>query len=194
MNRVLILLFLCPSLGMSDEVYFKSSASIRNVVIANEPVITMKGKGFVQRYRLDDIETIRKSEFDLTEFPSISNRDKLPDKVLLPRIETEDTTTPDNLPMNLEAAAPSRPNLKLLPISVIAFGLTWDFLARASDAGKAIDEINKRPPDVRGDTSDLEALRTRTTILGIACGVAGIINIIITVSPVEVTATSSSFC
>lgn len=199
MKRVLLLLFLCSSIAASDEVYFKSHAVIRNVVvtdtilIANEPVITIKGKGFVARYKLSDVETIRKSSFDLTEFPSISNQDQLPEKQVLPRIQIDEAAAPrDSVVSSKSMATESRPNLKLLPISVLAFGLTWDFFARASDAGNAIDEINKLPPALRPDTSDLEALRSRRTILGIACAVVGVINTVIAVLPVQIRANSSS--
>jgi hypothetical protein len=76
----------------------------------------------------------------------------------------------------------------LLPISLLAFGLTWDFFTQASDAGKAIDDLNK----LKLDTSDLEAMKTRKTILGIVCAVVGVVNTVIAVFPVQVRANSNS--
>jgi hypothetical protein len=95
MKRTPLLLFLCSSIAASDEVSFKSHAGLQNVVvtdtilIANEPVITVKGKAFISRYKLSDVETITKSSIDLTEFPTISHQDQLPEKQMLPEMRTD---------------------------------------------------------------------------------------------------------
>jgi hypothetical protein len=197
MKKALILLLLCASLSKSDEVYFKSKSAIRNVVVTDtllvndELSIKVKGKGFVRYYKLDDVLLIRKSDVDLTEFPSISVQDELPKEQLLPLPKT--ALPSDSI---IASSSVSRPNLKLLPISIIAFGLTWDFFADASDIGDSIEQINKAnaqlPADLRADTSHLQAVKTRKTVLGIACAVVGVINTFVSLSPVEIKATSNS--
>jgi len=66
------------------------------------------------------------------------------------------------------------PNLKLLPVSIIAFGLSWDYFKRASDLSSAGFE------------------NTRETVLGAVFIGAGIVNAIISFQSVEVKASANN--
>jgi len=80
------------------------------------------------------------------------------------------------------------PNIRLLPLSIVAFGLAWDYYSDVSQLNESIDFFNK----YKADVSALETARTRKTILGTAFLIAGIYNLFVSFDRVEVNATQNS--
>lgn len=72
------------------------------------------------------------------------------------------------------------PNMKLLPISFIAFALSWDYYKSAGDLSDAIDKINDinegLPEDLHQSTSALKSQKSRKLVIGSIIFLAGSIN------------------
>ena len=75
-------------------------------------------------------------------------------------------------------------NLKLLPISVFSFALSYNFFTEASDKQDSINELKNLLPS--SDTSKLESQRNRYYIMGGICALVGLVNTFISINPVEV--------
>lgn len=82
------------------------------------------------------------------------------------------------------------PNLKLLPISFIAFAFSWDYFKTAGDINDTIDEIEKAneefPEGPWQSTSDLKGERDRKIIMGSLCILTGLINTYFSLERIEV--------
>jgi len=115
-----------------------------------------------------------------TIFPTIK-RKLLDDEKTIPL----DTLSVNN---NSQLGNYTYPNIILLPISVIAFGLAWDYFEDVSQLSETIDQFQK----LKLDTSKLESSKTRKTILGVAFALAGVVNTIIAFEKVEVKVSPNS--
>ena len=76
----------------------------------------------------------------------------------------------------------SYPNVKLLPISVIAIGLSIDYLSDASTIQKTIDMLEAG----KGDAGDYKKQKTRKQIVGGVFLAAGLVNLFFVFEKVKV--------
>ena len=67
----------------------------------------------------------------------------------------------------------SKPYLPLLAVSLASFALAWDSFSSASDIQESIDLFKKF--DKNFDTSKLESSKTRKSVVGVTCVVAGFV-------------------
>jgi hypothetical protein len=82
------------------------------------------------------------------------------------------------------------PNLKLLPISVLSIALSVDYLMDANKIDEDIDDIKKIYP--KQDVSSMEGERNRKRLLGITFSLVGLVNTLISIQSVEVSASPNS--
>lgn len=108
-----------------------------------------------------------------TIFPTIK-RKLLDDEKTIPL----DTLSVNN---NSQLGNYTYPNIILLPISVIAFGLAWDYFEDVSILQK-----------YKSPSSEWKSAKTRKTILGVAFALAGVVNTIIAFEKVEVKVSPNS--
>lgn len=84
-----------------------------------------------------------------------------------------------------------QPYIPLLAISIVSFVLAWDSFSSASDIQKEIDSLNKFVSN-KADVSELETSKTRKSIVGVTCFVAGVITALFSFKSVEVKTTLQS--
>ncbi len=163
--KTLLAILLAFSLSYADDIKFKSGGWLKNVMVTDttEGRITVKFINETHHYPLNTIAEVIKSTYDPTK-PS-------------PYFPAEQVEANPELGAVGINAGREYPNLKLLPISIIAFGLSYDFFQTASDIG---------------DSPDPNGIKSRKTILGIICLGAGIANAVISFQSVEVKATPNS--
>lgn len=173
MKRFVAALLFSISIAHADEIYLKTGFILKNVSIVektSDGFVRFRTKNDQQRVRQSDILFIREAEFN-PNMPMETGK-------------FDPSQMPDSLSQQLPVVAGAagtvivtHPNLKLLPLSIVAFGLSWDYFTQASDLA-----------DIPGAESD----KTRKTILGVAFLAAGIANTAISLQTVEVKASPSS--
>ncbi len=81
------------------------------------------------------------------------------------------------------------PHFRLLPVSVIAFTLSWDYFKTVADINETIKEIekaNEYPGSIQQSTGELKRVRFRKVIMGSFFSLAGLINIYFSLERIEV--------
>src|SRR5208283_4621215 len=206
MKTILIFILVFGSIAYSDELYLKTGYIMMNVQVIDTTAsgfLRVQTKERIRRIPIKNIMGIRISQYDPNESPEfIPFNGHLPDSLAMipfpflskaPTDSVESTNIGNEL-QNSNSVNPSvsrdYPNMKFLPISILSFGLAWDYFAQTSDLGNAIDQAKKLNPNT--DTSNLESQQPRKTILGVTFIAVGVINAIISFEVVEVKASPNS--
>jgi len=182
MTRLLTFILFCSSLAIADDIKFRDGSFLKNVQVTDttDGKITVKYLATTRHFPLSTIDAITKADYDYTQpSPYYTSEQFMNDP--LAQVHPAPTGITG-------AVIVTRPNLKLLPLSLLAVGLSWDYFAQASDLGDLIDATSK----FGGDTSELESAHTRKTILGVTFLAAGIVNAYISLQSVEIKASPNS--
>jgi|GEM_PF-2512513 len=178
-NLLLIttMIFIAFAWLKADDVYLQKGYVVRNCVVKdtldNKLVIIANGREYF--YDLSVVLKIDLKEYNpsmRTELISIS--EELGNKVDMVQNDTQKYE--------------KYPNLILLPISFISFGLAWDYFEDISQLNESIENFNK----LKFDTEELESTKRRKTILGVTFLVAGLVNTIISFHELEIIAKNNS--
>lgn len=172
--------------ALPDEIYLKNGSIIKNVVVKDTlenklQFVTSSGDGFDHCCRsilLSRIDSVVRKPFDKYKPSGIENENNFPSQS-----ETRLFQEPVQPPRSL-----SYPNIILLPVSILSFGLAWDYFEQVDDIGETIDNFKK----VQSNTSSLETTKSRKTILGIGFLIVGVLNTVISLQSVEVNASENS--
>jgi hypothetical protein len=169
--KVLILSFLFfYSLSFSDDIYLKKGQIVKNVKILEEDNFSIKIKTTLREYKISRVSIL-----------------KIVKKPYEPNIETE-VISPNGLIMEkpIKSSTPKTKkvykNFALLPVGVLAFFLSYDYLKEASDIQDSIEEYQK----LKLNLGDLESKKDRKMLVGIGCITIGIIASVIAIMPEEV--------
>lgn len=198
MNRLLIISLAAFGVSMdcaADEILFRNGSLLKNVLVVDTigSKVEIKSRNRTRSLSLENILKITRSPYDpdkdsyYEDIPDLpveigSNRPATISSMKRPLPKVADSTKVIHIPVEY-------PNPKLLPLSILAFGLSWDYLKEASDAGAQIDQQNKLPG---ADTSPLVTLRDRKTFLGVIFLGAGIINAVISLQAIEIRTSNDS--
>lgn len=174
------ILFLSVSL-YAENIHLKNGSTITNVKI-----MQTDDKGFVH-YQLSDGRSLKVHSDAILKIDDIPFNESKASEITSGEInKIFHARDPQLIDAKNE---PKYPNMILLPVSLIAFALTYDSFMAASDLSKSIDEY-KDIPEV--DTGDLESQRTRKIIVGSVYLIAGIFNTFICFRTIEVSAKNNS--
>jgi len=167
MIRYTLIILLVATMAMADNIYLKNGNVLMNVKILKQTdewiyIESTKGKARINNSMILKIISI---PFN-------------------PDVKSE---VIEASPLLKQSSNTKYPNLKLLPISVIAFALAWDYGSQINDISKSI----KSAKENGWPYNYLESQRTRKRILFVGFIAAGIANAIISFQSVEVSATSN---
>lgn len=182
MKYLFVCLFTYISFASADDIRLKSGFMYKNVQIieqTSDGYTKFKTSNGQSRIKTSDVLEIYKAPYD----PNSKTETLLYDPS-----ELSDSLWQAK---QLAVSGPvivTRPNLKLLPLSVVAFALSWDYIQQSSDLDDLIDLYK----DAEIDVSGLESQQTRKTILGVTFLAAGIVNLWISLETVEVRAQGTS--
>lgn len=183
----------------TDDLYLRTGYVMRNAQIADTTgkLLLVKYNGLIRRVPLENVLFIESKAYDADELSFLEKFDLT--------AMAFDTTSPlalrlspavrqqlrDELAMQkLESAKKyERPNLKLLPISVVAAAVAVDMFIDADDLGDAIENLRKYGGDTELQSelqSQLESQKNRKIIIGGICAAASLINLYFALQEVEV--------
>jgi hypothetical protein len=151
-RRIIFLLIFSATCLFADNVYLKNGYVYKNVIVIDtlENNVRVQFGNLRQLIPIADVETVL----------------KLP---LIPKSEPiymEEHHQRANIDMSDKSTY--YPNLKLLPIVVLASAIAWNSLATASDAQNSIDANNAiaKALKIPVDNSGLESTKSRNQIIG----------------------------
>ena len=165
-----------------DDVYRNDSSAYLNVKVIDTTsnIVFTLSNGGIREWPRSSIQKILWSPFDTTKPSTYINSSQF----LIASSYSEHT----NSPMSSNQTSNEYPNRKFLFISVIAFGLAWDYFQTANNLSDAIETYKK----LNIDYSFLENERARKSNLGFVFAAAGIVNMIVCLEPVEISAGKNS--
>lgn len=184
-------LICCSYLVYADEIKFTNGKCIGNVLVIDtvDNIINVITPKETLQFKLNAVEKINKTLYDPFATMIISNT--LSNESLI------DTVRRDSLinifkmkQLGYEINTKKEfSNLKYLPFSFLAFGLSWDFFEDVSLMNKKIMPYYKNrelPKDERIQFDEYKAIRARKYILGSAFFIAGIFDLFYSIIPVDV--------
>lgn len=210
MKKILLLL-LVSSLCIADDIYILNGSIIRNVKITGQSkeygqlvinfLFNERINSVPQQYilRIDPIP-YDASKQSIRENPTRARKDSI-ERTNLPTKEdslkalfNRFQQVPKEKTIAIYETEYTQPNIHWLAISVLSFGLSWDFFSRAGDYQDMIDASQPQTITVGnqtytvggGDTSYLESGKTRMTILGMVSIGVGIFSAIHGFEKVEI--------
>ena len=178
--KILSLISLWCYLSYGDEVYLRNGQILRNCHVADttESKVRIETSTGIRTFPLVVIDKIVKSSYDPQKPTFVQNEDgslqTLDSTKVVSHEDSQALTIVSPLP--IETASTTYPNLYLLPVSFVSFGLAWDYLQTAS-------EIQDSPDN---------SIKNRKTVLGVVFLAAGVINTVFALKTVEVKASSNS--
>ncbi len=191
-SRIICICCIVVSLAHGDDVYFRNGQILRNcrVIETTESKIKVSTSINERTFPRITIEKIVSKPYDPDKPTIVQNQDGS-----FQSLDTTRAVTPDELQSYIsvpkvtgQELTTTHPNIYLLPMSVVALGLAWDYFQDVSQLNQSIDSYKKS----NSDTSEMESARNRKTVLGITFLAAGVINTVFALKTVEVKATSSS--
>jgi hypothetical protein len=171
----LLLLF---KISLADDVHLKDGSVFRNVQVIDTLANSLRCRtafGFsVQIIPLNTIDRIVFSPYD-------ANRASV----------FEDATVQRGVAQKpLQQSSTTISSAKfLLPIGLLSFLLSWDYLSDASDLRKTMD--NLKTANVNADVSSLEASKDRKEMIGFTCAVIGVMAIVFSLQDLEISGNSN---
>ena len=184
MKTTIFLLLVVFSTGYSDDIYLKSGIVVRNVKVndSTDTHLNIVRDGKPTTILLQAIERIEIKSLDPSQ---VARYERFRSGNISKDIEANSSY---DSPKKTQNPKVEYPNLKLLPVSFICFGLAWDYLSSTSDLNKVIDAAKS----AHLDTSELESQRNRKSIVGVVFITAGILNTIISFQSVEIRVQTTS--
>jgi hypothetical protein len=182
----------------ADDIYLKNGKAYYNVTISDSTdniyILRFYPTGTAKVLKNDIVKLIRKvavpelgskfddADFDIENYLAIKKETELKSKI-------EETLNDKNALPTLLMQKKKVKLTFLLPVSVIAFGLTYDYLKQADNIQSTIDFYKKYNPNT--DTGSLESEKSRKTVLGVLFGLVGVANTILSFQEVEIYSTPS---
>jgi hypothetical protein len=172
--KYLTLLLLIPCILFAEDIHLKNGSKYTNVTISDSTgsfyKLALYPNG-VTKISKSDVEKIIYTPVDIKEPSVISSS--------INNAMRFENNTNSEIAKNY-----STPNLKLLPISLLAGLLVYDYFSDAGDIQDQIDAYAK----LKLNTDDLDSKKSRKTIMGITCVVVAVINTVISFQHVEIEA------
>jgi hypothetical protein len=163
-----------------DDVYIRNGQILRNchVIETTSTKVRIITSGNERIIPLVTIDKIVISPYDPSKPTIVQNLDGSFQNIDTTKILSHDDAQSNiGIPQsNNQQVTVSYPNMYLLPLSFVAFGLAWDYFQDASLI----------------DGSSAQSMKTRKTILGWTFFTAGILNTAFVLKVVEIKSTSSS--
>ncbi|MBW7888130.1 MAG: hypothetical protein H3C35_07195 [Bacteroidetes bacterium] len=198
-HKILILIILILSGSRADDIRLRNGQTLKNCIVVDTVgtkivINTSEGQ---KNLPLTTIDAIIISEFNPLKDTYLINPDgstktlkrfEQPDGAKT-QISKPEFATKGNIPKKY-----SYPKIYLIPVSIITFGLAWDYFVQIGDIQDVIDLQNKleEQTKIKIDNSALISQKSRKTILAITFLTAGIVNTIFAFEKVEIIATNNS--
>ncbi|MGD9899909.1 MAG: hypothetical protein AB7T22_12360 [Calditrichaceae bacterium] len=186
---LLILVFGLAKVSLADEIHFKDGRVMVNVNLLesdDEKIIVAASDLSLHTFDKSEIDKIVESRINYDETSKILQQGDavtfLDKKLVVPDLNIS------------QKSKYEYPHLKLISLSIVAFGISYDCFKRAGEIDDKIEILKEDQLDIAGesnpnaDYSTLRSEKSRKNLLGYTFLIAGVVNTYFALEKVRVTA------
>ncbi len=186
MKKIILVLCVCVSSLMADDIYFKNGCKILNVRVVKfgeqELVIQKSDEKWV-KIELPLVDSLSWKAMNSDKSSILENCAEFN---RITKSWYDISYNPGILDTPLRTPSEKRPYIYLLPVSVIAFALAYDYYDQGRDLSDFIGQLEH---DYVGNSeTDLKAQMNQKYIISGILVVAGLVNTYFAIKPIEIVA------
>ena len=183
------LLFYCTCYG-KDDIEFYGGCRLKNVFVVEKSedlLIIKKSNGIIINFEKPNVRKILEKSVNINEESILSGCAWIDP---IQKIWDEQNEISYSETQNKRSYANEFSNLKLLPVSIIAGMLSYDYFEAANDISDSISK--QKDIDPNSDVSNLESRKSRARFFAFGFAIVGVVNAVFAFTPVNVEVSKNS--